>query len=296
MEVKMTVLMANYNNSAYIQEAIESVINQTFSSWELLIVDDKSTDNSLYVIEQFTNDKRIKLFCNRKNKGYIYSLKRMVNLSSSDILCILDSDDTLMPEALEIMFKAHKHNQDHGFIYSNYMICDEYMHAKQLGNCAEIPEGHSNITCDCVSAFRTYKKSAYRKTGGYDKSIEYAEDKDITFKLEEITKLLFVDKVLYNYRVLPNSQSHDPIKAQIGLASFVLAKYKAYKRRMNTNIPSITKNELLIMLLERSDDLINNSLYPIARKLLLRAILLDPTSVSTMRKYIGSFVRYRGLP
>lgn len=296
MEVRMTVMMANYNNSAYIKEAIESVINQTFSSWELLIVDDKSKDDSLNIIEKFTSDNRIKLFKNNKNKGYIYSLKKLIKLSSSDVLCILDSDDALMPEALETMFEAHKHNQQYGFIYSNYMICDEYMHAKHIGNCGKIPEGISNITCDCVSHFRTYKKSAYLKTDGYDESILYAEDKDITFKLEEVTKLLFVDEILYKYRVVSNSQSHDPVKAQIGLASFVLAKYKAYNRRINTDSPSIPKNEILGLLLKLGEELMNTGLYRIARRLLLRAILLDPTNVSTIRKYIGSFVKNRGQP
>ena len=80
---EFSLIMANYNNDKYIAEAINSVLNQTFKDWELIIVDDCSTDNSLSVIESFLSDKRIKLIKHEQNKGYISALKTgIANISS----------------------------------------------------------------------------------------------------------------------------------------------------------------------------------------------------------------------
>ena len=62
--------MANYNNGEYIGEAIESVLNQSFTDWELIVIDDSSTDNSVAVIENYLNDGRIRFLKNRENIGY----------------------------------------------------------------------------------------------------------------------------------------------------------------------------------------------------------------------------------
>ena len=142
------------------------------------------------------------------------------------------------------MYNAHKNNPNYGFIYSQFIWCDSKLNPESTGYCKSVPPDKTNLHCNCVSAFRTFKKKEYFKTEGFDEEILYAEDKDIIYKMEEVTKLLFVDKILYKQRVLPHSQGHYPQKKQIGVASFVLAKYKAFKRRLNTNIPNLTRIEM----------------------------------------------------
>ncbi len=247
---EFSVLMANYNNGRYIGEAIRSVLNQTFENWELVIVDDCSTDNSVEVIEPYLKDERIRLLQNKANKGYICTLKRLVYEAQGEILGILDSDDVLTSDAIEVMYEAYKKNPQCGFIYSQFARCDSGLNFKAKGFCDSIKPGETSLRCDCVSAFRTFRKKDYFRTEGLDEEIAYAEDKDLIYKMEEVTKLLFVDKVLYKYRNLPGSQSNEPRAAQLGWLSSFLAAYKAYKRRLNTPLPNLTRKEMSDRLFE----------------------------------------------
>ena len=242
---KFSVLMANYNNDKYAGEAIQSVLNQTFKDWELVIVDDCSTDNSVEVIKPYLKDERIRLLKNKTNRGYISSLKRLVYESRAEILGTLDSDDVLAKNALEKMYHAHKNNQECGFIYSQYVLCDVNLNPIRVGRCKAMPPNETNLRRYYAGPFRTFKKKDYFKTGGFDEEILYAEDKDLILAMEEISNLLFVDKILYKQRLLPHSQSYDPIKNRVGTVSHVLAKYKAYKRRLNTNTQNLTQKEMV---------------------------------------------------
>ena len=241
---KISILMSNYNNNKYIKEAIESVINQSSPNWKLIICDDCSTDNSLEVIRLYLKNKKIKLLKNSKNLGYIKSLKKLLKNSKTEILGILDGDDVLTKNAVKIILDEYEKNLKWGFIYSQYICYDENLNFICKGFCQKIPKGKTSMHNYSVTHFKTFKKKDYMKTEGLDDSILYAEDKDLTYKMEEVTKLHFVDKILYKYRILPDSQSHSPTKLEIGQSSNALAKYNAYQRRLHTNIPNLTKREI----------------------------------------------------
>jgi glycosyltransferase involved in cell wall biosynthesis len=278
-EPKFSILMANYNNAEYIAEAIQSVLEQTFQDWELVIVDDCSNDDSIKVIEPYLKDERIRLLQNKVNKGYIGTLKRLVYESRAELLGILDSDDAITNDAIELMYDAYQKNPGYGFIYSQFVWCDDELNPVSKGFCDSISPGKRNLYRDCVSAFRTFRKKDYFKTEGFDESFLYAEDKDLIFKMEEVTNLLFVDKVLYRYRSLPRSQSSDLQKGQIGRISYFLAKYEAYKRRLNTDIPNLTTKEMAAQLLDAAILCMEQKKKNKAFNLLLRAIKLSPGKI-----------------
>lgn len=275
-EPKFSILMANHNNAEYVAEAIQSVLKQTFQDWELVIVDDCSTDDSIRVIETYLKDERIRLLKNRVNRGYVGALKRLVYESRAELLGILDSDDAITNDAIELMYDAYQKNPDCGFVYSQFVWCDDKLNPKSKGFCDSIPPDKSNLHCDCVSAFRTFRKKDYFKTEGFDENFLYAEDKDLIFKMEEVTDLLFVDKVLYKYRGLPRSQSKDLQKSQIGYISFFLAKYEAYKRRLNTGILNLTSKEMSNQLLDAAFLCLKQKELKKAFFMLLRAIKVKP--------------------
>lgn len=236
--------MANFNNVKYIEEAIKSVISQSYSVWELIIVDDQSTDNSLNKIRDFLVDKRIKLIQHKFNKGYGSTLKTAAENASNQILAILDADDTLHPKALEIMSNAYKNNPDCGFIYSTMWNCDS-----ELKNCMEnewigpvIPK-KTNVFKIKISHLKTFKKEAYLKTSGFDPSQKKAVDKDIIFKLEEVTKFKFVNIPLYYYRWHGGGISQEKSNYEAEFYHY-LAKRKAYNRRKNSLIPNFTQKQI----------------------------------------------------
>ncbi len=115
MKLKLvSIIIPAYNASQYITEAIESVLRQTHKNWELLIVNDGSTDDTLDIIKQF-DDKRIKIF-SQENKGV--SAARNVALSNmhGDYFCFLDADDVLPPFSLDVRLAVFKRNDNIAFV------------------------------------------------------------------------------------------------------------------------------------------------------------------------------------
>ena len=115
-----SVLIANYNNGKYLMEAIESVRQQTYTNWEIILVDDGSTDNSADLYKELQKDERIHIFFNDENKGCGYTKRRCVELAQGELCGFLDADDALTTDALQEMVQAHKDNEDAGLIHSRY--------------------------------------------------------------------------------------------------------------------------------------------------------------------------------
>ncbi|PLX70670.1 MAG: hypothetical protein C0602_03940 [Denitrovibrio sp.] len=106
-EILISVILNNYNYSRYIAEAITSVLEQSYANFELIIVDDGSTDNSKEIIEQFAKkDSRIKL-CFKENGGQASAFNAGYEAAKGDIICFLDSDDYFAPEKLAEIKKMH---------------------------------------------------------------------------------------------------------------------------------------------------------------------------------------------
>ena len=103
--MKVSVIITSYNYEQYIKDAIESVLNQTYSDFELVIIDDCSTDNSANIIKQF-NDERIKFIQNEQNLGLKNSMQKAISCCIGEWIAFLDSDDLWKPLKLEkqIMF------------------------------------------------------------------------------------------------------------------------------------------------------------------------------------------------
>ncbi len=99
--MKVTVIMPVYNAGAYIKEAINSILEQSFTDFELLIIDDGSTDNSLLIIESFKNSK-IRLLQNNTNQGLVFTRNRGIEEAKGEYLAWLDADDYAMPQRLEV--------------------------------------------------------------------------------------------------------------------------------------------------------------------------------------------------
>jgi len=235
LEPKFSIIMANYNNARYIAQAIESVRRQTFEDWELIIVEDRSTDNSLAVIEQYLGDGRIRLIRHDVNRGYTAALKTGIASVRSEYFGILDSDDCLAPRAVETMHIKHVELADCGLIYSQFVVCGEDLTQRKIGFCREIPPGGTSLDANVVSHFKTFKMRDYLKTPGYDENILYAEDIDIVYKMEEVAHLKFVDDCLYLYREVPNSLCRSPNKINVSIMSRVKARINALKRRCSVS-------------------------------------------------------------
>lgn len=116
--MKISVVTASYNYQDYIKEAIQSVLNQTYHDWELIIVDDCSTDNSVEVIKSYKDD-RIKLFVNEKNLGLKETVKRGIEKASGEWIVFLESDDILTSDNIEKKLEIVKKYPEINLIFND---------------------------------------------------------------------------------------------------------------------------------------------------------------------------------
>lgn len=116
--MKFSIIMPNYNGAKYIKESVQSVIFQTYNNWELIIVDDCSTDTSVEEIKEF-RDNRILFVENNVNKGAAVSRNIGIELATGDIIAFLDSDDLWKKNKLQDQLMIYK-QQNTAIVFSNY--------------------------------------------------------------------------------------------------------------------------------------------------------------------------------
>lgn len=199
-----SVLIANYNNGKYLEETLNSIYNQTYTNWEIIIVDDCSTDHSEQIYKTLENDSRIRIFHNDKNRGCGYTKRRCADEALGDICAFVDPDDTIAPHALKKMVELHVTRPEYSLIHSRSYFCDENMNITGEYSAARnvTPDDQSFFNLDgAITHFATFKKKFYDKTEGIDAYLQRAVDQDLYLKLYDAGKTFFLDEALYNYRI-----------------------------------------------------------------------------------------------
>ena len=150
----ISIITPCYNSQKYLSKMISSVISQTYTDWQLIIVDDCSTDNSVKVIEKFLKlDHRIKLIKLKKNKGQAFARNKAINVAKGRYITFLDSDDYWDIKFLE--YSLHFIKQ-HSFIYSSYNRVNE--NGTYIDTIKSIPKVNlsrvlKGTPISCLSAF-----------------------------------------------------------------------------------------------------------------------------------------------
>lgn len=124
MKELVSIITPSYNTAKFISKTIESVQAQTYKNWEMIIVDDCSTDNTDEVVCKYLSDNRIKYIKNEKNSGAAVSRNKALREAKGKWIAFLDSDDLWSPEKLEKQIKFMKENEYH-FSYTDYEEIDE---------------------------------------------------------------------------------------------------------------------------------------------------------------------------
>lgn len=240
--MKISVVTACYNSALYIEDTIKSIVEQTYSNWELVIVDDCSTDDSLKAIKKcvkkFNIEDKAKVVEHDKNHGYGRTLRDAIENSSGELVAIVDSDDALArKDVFEIIIKYHIKYPKASMTYSNYIFCDEKLKVKRVCSTVQIKDSYlksllSNVRVR-ISHLKVFKRKFYDMTEGVDPTIRRVIDKDLVLKLEEVGKLIHIDKDLYYFRNHPQQLGYIFSKAEgkkIKKKIFIDAKERRQKR------------------------------------------------------------------
>lgn len=203
---KVSVVLPTYNGEKYIRESIESICNQTFVDWELIIVNDCSTDNTLQIIDEFVKkDSRIKVICNEENQKLPRSLNIGFREATGEYLTWTSDDNIYLEKALECMVEFLNDNRD------CYMVCTAMNFVDKNGDFMHKHVSYTNedmYMYDCVGACFMYRREVLDDIGEYDPDLFLCEDYDywlrILFKYGHIA---YIEDILYLYRVHNESLS-----------------------------------------------------------------------------------------
>lgn len=204
----VSIVLPTYNGEKYIRESIESIINQSYANWELIIVNDCSTDNTLSIVTEYAQkDARIRIINNIDNCKLPKSLNIGFREANGEYFTWTSDDNMYKSNAIEVM--VNELNNDHAvdFVASKYDEIDE--NGRYLGTID--PHNKRNmyrlLRRNIIGACFMYRKSIANKVGEYDESTFCAEDYDYWFRIALAGNIKFLKDNLYLYRFNPYSLS-----------------------------------------------------------------------------------------
>ncbi len=236
----VSVIIPTYNRKDFVQEAIDSVLAQTYEDYEIIVVDDGSTDGTVDVL-QARYDNRIRLLW-QENRGESAARNRGIGISSGCYVALLDSDDRWLPQKLERQIAVMDGDQTVGMTFSQAWLTDEY--AKPIGHAPlgnSLQEGEvtfqslleENIVAAGGSTAMISRDVLYR-IGGFDESIRYGEDWDLWLRISAKYKVSLVAEPLALIRQHRTTQSYFPSPQTIEL---VLRDHLALlEKALNTHL------------------------------------------------------------
>lgn len=212
----VSIVITVYNREKYLAQAIESVLNQSYPNFELLVWDDGSTDTSLEIAQKYAEqDKRITVVAN-EHLGLGWTPKKAIAATSGKYFGCVDSDDILHENALSETMAVLESKSDVGMVYTEYQVMDEMGNIGKKGKRSSIPYSPRRLLIDFMTFhFRLIRRSVYEKVGGIKPEFTTAGDYDLCLRLSEVTNITQVKKPLYFYRVHRDSISYQKQSEQI---------------------------------------------------------------------------------
>ena len=204
--------MPAYNSEKYIGRAIESLLSQTHTDFELIIGEDRSTDGTWDVITDYAaRDSRIKAFRNDENSGSATSINRAVAMAAAPVIAAMDSDDVSVPHRLETQLKL-LHDQPQVVVVGSYASHinenDEILSLSRTGpaSIAEFEElRHRGEPTMVFGGTFMFEKSRFDAVGGFDGSLRAAADIEFCDRMSELGPIVAVPEALLLYRIYPSS-------------------------------------------------------------------------------------------
>ena len=204
----VSVMMPAYNTEKYVGEAIESIINQTYTNWELLCVDDGSTDRTLEIMQEYAaKDPRIRVYTNEENRGRPYTRNRALDLARGEILAVQDADDISTPERLESGVRVLTAEPGVAVVGGQWMEIDEY--GRKTGRKSRVvPQDNNEFSggpgelagFHCCHGSLMMREDIVRSLGGYDEFFALVHDRDLVLRIMRHAKLKAVALPWYYWR------------------------------------------------------------------------------------------------
>ncbi len=247
------VIIPAFNAAHYLPAAIESVLSQTFDDWQILLVDDGSTDNTAEVVAPFLKRLGSKIkYIKQNNRGLPAARNTAIKASTAEFLALLDADDVWLPCRLSESLKAFADRPQAGLAYGLVTYIDlRGRPGRTFEGNRRYAEGHiapqiymRKVDLPCPTI--TFRRKCVDEVGLFDETMRATEDRDLWLRIALRYEVALVPKVIAHYRVSPASMSADPnrmLKAQLqfikkhygapgcGILARQISRARAYKQR-----------------------------------------------------------------
>jgi glycosyltransferase involved in cell wall biosynthesis len=228
---RVSVNISVYNGERYVAQAVDSILNQTFTDFELVIIDDGSTDGTAEILASY-DDPRVHTY-SQDNRGISRSRNRALSLSKGDYVAVMDADDVSLPKRLELQVGWLDAHQDVGVLGTAARMVDDLRHREwyhrpplddeQLrhrlirGN----PFIHSSVTL---------RRKVLEAVGGYNEAYPYIVDYELFVRLAEVTRLANLPEVLVTHHYRLGSVSTTRRNELPRLWLRMRTRYEAFRR------------------------------------------------------------------
>ncbi len=208
----VSIIIPAYNRVDYIDQTILSVLNQTYSNCELIVIDDGSTDGTFEKIKSYSDRLILLTHDGHINKGQSAAINLGLNKARGKYIAVLDSDDYWELTKLEVQSEYLETHSDIGLVYANGYAVDEkgkILYPIYSDNHREMNEPDS-VLLDCYIALPVNSlvcKEVYEKVGDFDETFRAAQDHDMLVRIAEVTRFAYLPDYLWCYRQHGNSIS-----------------------------------------------------------------------------------------
>jgi glycosyltransferase involved in cell wall biosynthesis len=256
--IKISIIMSNYNGGKKLYNTIQSILSQSFKEFELVIIDDGSTDESNLIIEKFDDD-RIKLIINKNNLGLTKSLIKGIKQSNSKYIARIDVGDYWDKDKLKNQYRFLEENPE-------YVICAtqvNYFDDNGVVNKSWFSIEDEDIRKRFLSQEGVFEHSSimFRNIINYREQFRYSQDLDLYLRISFLGKLHCIDKELTYSEINLDGIT---LKKRYLQRQFQQYAYKFYQQRLNHKKDDIEKNNIQILSIRDTflDKILNNySMY-----------------------------------
>lgn len=213
---KVSVLMPVYNAIPFLEGAVESILTQSFKDFELIIVDDGSSDGSYALLEEYLKrDPRVQIIRNPKNMGIVYSLNSGISLCRGDYIARMDADDISLRDRIRLQFAVMETDKEIAALGTALTYIDSS--GRELGVIRDCPLGNPNLSqTPLLHPTVMLRKAVLERYGlRYLEKYRYAEDYYLWLQLGRVGKLSAINEVLLKYRITPTATRFKELKGAI---------------------------------------------------------------------------------
>lgn len=284
MNELISVIIPNFNRDQLIEKAIDSILNQTYQNFEIIVVDDNSEDKSKEVISKYMElDSRVKGYFLKENRGANYCRNKGVKISRGKFLAFLDSDDQFVKEKLEIQMKTYEENfkeNNLGIIFSAHEINQEKTPATDI-----LVQLRDVMFRNDLGGFSTIflPKKIFNEVGGLDETMKSCQDWDLYVKILNNYNGYFISIKLIEYYIQNDSISNNLGKVIQG-HHIIMNKIKDINLKENLYDKTVLNSEHSLLLgdiYRRFDDYISARNH-------YKTSLIDNFTLRGVYKYVTS--------